>query len=476
MPTFQSIPIHPSVRSRLLRPHQQDDNAGGSGSSSHRQESLPQDQQQQQQQQHQRSQQQQQQQQPVRSSVSIPRSLLTRDLNDLVDMFSRGDTRNEQQRAGIFAQMETIRFQVAHRMISKTRNGKRLVVSNDHQQQNREQQQYTTSQKHKKHKKKHKALIPGGSISVLDAWRSRSQHEMLGKDQNRPQIFSTGCSDLDDLIAFPTEYFFEPNGGDRDVGTIPSNLDLVSGEAKGLTRGYVLKLSGTSGKTQLAIQLVAQAMIQSSQQSTGGNDERIRYCYSTAGHSGHSLAQRLFQHIENGIGNSEEKILEDVAKKIEFQPIATVSQLISTIAKLEEEWLQQHTASISTKVPRDREEAPHHNDDANVNARRQGTVSMLVLDALPLMIAEREDAMKIQSLERWLKRLARHYSVLIVIVTTTGGGGGASSIYDNAMSPDIHLQLSKRTPTTLSIHLMRHPAKSVTQNDCIAYTPPRFKT
>ena len=399
---------------------------------------------------------------------------MTRDLNDLVDMFSRRDTtRNEQQRAGISAQMETIRCQVAHRMLSKTRNGKRLVgLSNDHrQQQHREQQQYTTttttttttSQKHKKQKKKHKPLIPGGSISVLDAWSSPSQHEMLlGKDQNRPQIVSTGCSDLDDLIAFPIEYLFERNGGgDRDVvRTIPPNVDLDSGEAKGLPRGYVLTISGTCGKTQLSLQLVAQAMIQSSQQtSTGGNNERIRYCYSTAGHSGQSLAKRLFQHIENNIGNSEQKIiLEDAAKKIEFQPIATVSQLISTIAKLEEEWLQDVNAN------------------ANANAR-QSKVSMLVLDALPLMIAEREDAMKIQSLERWLKRLARHYSVLIVIVTATGGGrGGSSSIYDNAMSPDIHLQLSKRTPTstTLSIHLMRHPAKSVTQNDCIVYTPPRF--
>jgi hypothetical protein len=131
--------------------------------------------------------------------------------------------------------------------------------------------------------------------------------------------------------------------------------------------------------------------------------------------------------------------MEDAAKKIEFQPIATVSQLISTIAKLEEEWLQDAKAN-------DNDDA-----DANANARRQGKVSMLVLDALPLMIAERENATKIQSLERWLKRLARHYSVLIVIVTATGGGrGGSSSIYDNAMSPDIHLQLSKRTPTASS--------------------------
>jgi len=437
MPTFQSIPIHPSVRSRLLRSQQQDDNAGSSGS--HHQES--------------RHQQQQRQQLPARSGVSIPRSLLTRDPNDLVDMFSRGDIRNEQHRASIFAQMENIRCQVAHRMISKTRNGKRLVSNHQHEHQ--------YSQKHKKHR----PLIPGGSMSVLDA--CNSQHKMLWKDQNHLHIFSTGYSDLDNLIAFPTEYFLEPN--DDRGATIPCNVDLVSGKAKGLPRGYVLKLSGTSGKTQLAIQLVSQAMIQSFQQSTGKN-KRIRYCYSTAGHSGYSLVQRLFQLIKNNTDISEEKTLKDVAKKIEFQPIASLSQLISTIARIEEECLQ-HTSLISLKAPCDREEGVSHPDG---DTRGHNTVSMLVLDALPLMIVEREDATQIQSLERWLKRLARHYSVLVVIVTTAGGVG-SSSIYDNAMSPDIHLHLQKRTTTTLSIHLMRHPAKSVTEKDYITYTPPKFK-
>lgn len=424
MPTFHSIPVHPSVRSRLLRSQQDDNDVCDSGGQESRQ--------------HKDQRQQQRRHQPARSIVSIPRSLLTRDLNDLVDMFSRDDVKNDRQRASISAEMETIRYQVACRMISKTRNGKRLACNHQHVLH------------HSPKRKKRRPLIPAGSMSVLDAWRS--QCDVRRKDRNRPEILSTGCSDLDNLVAFPSEYFFAHNDGQDEL--LPCNVDFVSGEAKGLPQGHLLKLSGTSGKTQLALQLVSQAMIQSSQNSLGKH-KRVRYCYSTAGHSGHSLAQRLFQLIENKVGKGEKKILEDVAKKIEFQPIATVSQLTSTIAKLEEEW-------------RGRQEILHHNGGTRVH----DTVSMLVLDSLPQMIVEREDVSKIQSLERWLKRLARHYSVLIVIVATTGGGG-PSSIYDNAMSPDIHLTLQKRTPTTLSIRLLRHPAKTITQSDCITYTPPK---
>ena len=284
-------------------------------------------------------------------------------------------------------------------------------------------------------------------MSVLHAWRS--QCEVRRFDGNEPQVFSTGCSDLDDLITFPAEYFFAPNG---DQGV--TNPDFISGEVKGIPRGNVLKLSGTSGKTQFSLQLVSQALLQSSRQSTTGGQNRVRYCYSTAGHSGHSLAQRLFQLIEKNSGRGEKRMLKEAAKKIEFQSIATVSQLTCTIASLEQEWLEQ---------------ASHNTSDGS----GKGPVSMLVLDALPLMLAESEDATKIQSLERWLKRLARHFSVLIVIVTTTGGGGGSSSIYDNAMSSDIHLQLQQRTPTAVSVQLIRHPARPVTKNDCITYSPHR---
>ena len=408
MPTFQSIPVHPSLRSRLR------------GDDVCENDNRPQE-----------PRQPQNHQPLARSGVSIPRSLLTRDLSDLVEMVSRGEYKNEKQKAEISSQMESIRFQVACTMISKTRNGKRLASLQQNGKENGTKQ------------KKHKPLIPGGSISALEAWRSQST--VRRKENKQSPVFSTGISDLDDLIAFPAEFCFAPNAD----GT--SAVDFASDKIKGIPPGYVLKLSGASGKTQLSLQLVSQILLQSSRPSAT-KPGTVRYCYSTAGHSGYSLAQRFFQHIENTIGRGEKKMLKEAAKRIEFQPIATVSQLTTTIAKLEREWL---------------EESRKDSDEGG-----KGAVSMLVLDALPLMMPEGEEFTKIQSLERWLKRLARQYSVIVVIAAT--GAGRASSIYDNAMSPDIHLLLQQKTPTTLSIQLLRHPTRPVTTNDCIVYSPTTY--
>uniref|UniRef100_A0A7S4AR26 Uncharacterized protein n=2 Tax=Pseudo-nitzschia australis TaxID=44445 RepID=A0A7S4AR26_9STRA len=430
MPTFRSIPIPPSVRSRLLQPQQKranHDNSGQHPNKTHQQPQLP-----------------------NKSSVATPRSLLTRDPNDLIDLFSGGHGRNEQKMAGIL----TLRSHVARAMISKTRNGKRLLCYNreDPQKRNRwerNQDQDLMDQF---------PLIPGGSMSLLHAWDL--QQEMNSKNQKRFEIFSTGCRALDNLLAFPAEYFFSSDDGVAG-SAISHNVDTDFGEVKGIPRGYVLRLSGTTGKTQLALQFVAKAITQSSQRSPGWN-KRIRYCHSTAGHSGCSLAQRLFQLIENiNIGNDDHRVREDTTKKIEFQPIATVSQLISTIAKLEEEWLQR-TAS--------EQQQPQGKQQLRGGSTEKGPVAMLVLDALPWMLVEREEAERIQALNRWLKRIARHYHVWIIIVTPTVGGRPSSklsSLYGNTMSPDIHLRLQKQTSTRSSLQLMRHPAKAVTEQDCI---------
>jgi len=393
MPTFQSIPIHASVRSRLSETNNNDDS----------------------------------QQKLVRSGVSTPRSLLTRDPKDLVEVFSKGEIRNEQQRAGILIQMEGIRSEVAHSMIVKTRNGKRVL---------NQQQQLQHNHRHHHHQGgvgvPQAPLIQGGSLCALQTW---NLHQKI--ISTKPHVYSTGCRALDELIAFPIEYFSHYDPG------IIYNEDS-SRELMGLHRGYILQLSGTTGKTQLALQLAAQAI---QQQSSSGlnNDDRVRYCYSTVGHSGSSLAQRFFELLGNN--GSERRLVEDVTKKIEFQPIATISQLITTLAKLEKEWL--HHSSVSSQQRQQRKEI-----------KEKGPVAMLVLDALPLMLVERESIDLIRSLERWLKRIARHHNVLIV---TTGGGASNN----NNMNPDMHLHIQKVTSTTSSVRLIRHPAKFATENDFI---------
>ena len=397
MPTFQSIPIHASVRSRLS-----ETNNNNNGDS----------------------------QKLVRSGVSTPRSLLTRDPKDLVEVFSKGEIRNDQQRAGILAQMEGIRSEVAHSMIVKTRNGKRVL--------NHQKQQQRNNCHHQGGVGVSPPLIQGGSLSALQKWNLH-QNIILTK----PHVYSTGCRALDELIAFPIDYFSHYDPG------IIYNEDS-NRETMGLHRGYILQLSGATGKTQLALQLAAQVIQQSS--SALNNDDRVRYCYSTAGHSGSSLAQRFFELL--GIGGSERRLVEDITKKIEFQPIATISQLITTLAKLEEEWMHHLSVSSSGSIRQ------HQQQRSEI--KEKGPVAMLVLDALPLMLVERENIDLIQSLERWLKRIARHHNVLIV---TTGGG--ANNNNNNNMNPDIALHIQKLTSTTSSVRLIRHPSKFPTGNDCI---------
>ena len=383
MPTFQSIPIHPSVLNRFLHPTADNDDT--------------------------EHQNQRYQQQIPRSSISTPRSLLIRDPHDLVEVFSRGDIRNEEDRFSILARMEHIRSQVAHAMIAKTRNGKRVRNHQSYHQRG--------------------SLVQGGSLSALHVWKLQQESLSTG-----PHVYSTGCRALDDLVAFPIEYFLCAPG---------FHYNVHSRESLGIPRGYVLQVSGTIGKTQLALQLAVQVI----QQSKAEKGHRVRYCYSTAGHSGYSLAQRFSQLL----GNSNQQICEDMTKKIEFQPIASVSQLVKTLAKLEEDWLLHASESPSSSVRW--EEQQQQNE-----TRKKGQVAMLVLDSLPFMLVERDDIGQQQTIERWLKRLARHHSMLIV---TTGG------FSNNNTSPDIHLQLRKLSPTTSSVRLIRHPARLANEKDSI---------
>eukprot|EP00536_Pseudo-nitzschia_multiseries_P001170 jgi/Psemu1/2696/gm1.2696_g len=555
MPTFHSIPIHPLLRDRLLQPQQQQQQQQqhhAIGDSDGHQQQLHHHQQQQQQQQ-------QQKQQPLKSNVAIPRSLLTRDPKDLVDIFaasgptrSRNRNDHEQRMASILA----LRSQVALAMISKTRNGTRLLRWQQQQQQQQQQRQQRARRRVRVRERERQEngnreppppLVAGGSVSLLEAWGMQQEAAAAAaagtKTPGRLEILSTGCRDLDELVAFPAEYSFSFSFSDgygevdlRD-GNLPepepgssacavpvpenaetntnTNMDSTGGgdTVGGLPRGYVLKLSGTTGKTQLALRFAARAATQSlmlasssrrrsSQQQEGCERReriRIRYCYSTAGHSGQSLAQRVFHHIEttlqqyqnnnnNNNNNAEGRAhghgrcgvsSNDVAKSIEFQPIASLAQLVTTIAKLEQEWLKHATTSELQCGEGEQEPSPPPPPPQGEGAQRQrgpgrtGPVSMLVLDALPWMMIEREESERIRSLHRWLKRLARHYSVWIVVVTSTGDGGGsssstsASSLYHHAMPSDIQLRLQKQSPTQSSLRLMRHPAKAVTEQDCI---------
>lgn len=382
MPTFQSVSLHPAVQSRLLHPHPQSAE-NDTGDLLQRQ---PQN----------------GQQAPLSSGVATPRALLTRSTQELVSIFSRGEVRDQQQRNDLSIQMEGIRNRVSLSMIAKTHSGRHIS------QQQKEQQQVPTDTRVGDCNSR--PLVLGGTLTALQLWRRQRQQLEPVSLQGGLHRFSTGCRALDDLIAFPPEYTLDD--GD-DVGG-------------GLPRGYVVQISGAAWKTQLALQCAAQVALLSH------HSESVRYCFSTAGHSGYSLAQRYVQFLERPAADGGGEVR---GGQVQFQPIATVLDFVKSLSALEEDWLR------------------YEEQDEKLEA---APPVVLVLDSFATMTAGEEDIHRIQSLERWLKRLARQHSILVVC---TGGGGS------NSESADIQLEIQQATPTTCSIRLVRHPAKLVTEKD-----------
>jgi hypothetical protein len=389
MPTFQGVSLHPTIQSRFLQPNRQRaDRQDGKNDGRQPQQGAatpP----------------------PCISGVATPRALLARSPQELVSIFSGGETLDQQQQGDLLTEMEGIRNQVALSMLAKTQSGRHIL------QQQQNQYQVANDASDGDHSScNSQPLIRGGTLSGLQLLE-RHREQAIPSATQGPLRFSTGCQALDELVAFPADYTY---GGGDEIG--------------GLQRGYVVLITGLGGKTQLALQLAAQVAIKSS-------DDYVRYCYSTAGHSGYPLAQRYLQLV----GNAAEVAREELGRKIQFQSITTFLDLVKSLSALEEEWLRY--PELSTTGPQeDLIERPP---------------VVLVLDSFAMMTAGEEDAVQIQSVERWLKRLARQHGLIVVCT----GRGSRSEICD------IHLEIQQVTPSSYSISLLRHPARLVTERDQI---------
>jgi KaiC/GvpD/RAD55 family RecA-like ATPase len=413
MPTFQSIPLHPSVASILLHSEQ----SGNPVDNDSR---------------HHPSQKHQQQQQPpppppnfstnqppAAASVETPRALLTRDPQALVELFLQGKIQNEQRRAELLEQMEGIRHQVSMEMCRQTCTGRHILQQQQHNQ---------SISKHQ--------ILEGASMCALQLRNLQKEKVSLTKT---PYSLSTGCRALDELIAFPEEFEYASRT-DQQSGRRPWNITATeefgdetgtgAHERGGLPRGFVLALTGTTGKTQLCLQLAAQTCIQTGQ--------RVQYCYSTAGHAGYSLAKRLKTLVDA----PSKSVRNERMSRIDLVPIADSTQLMVVLAELEDQWIQQH---------------PRQNENAK-------DVAMLILDSLPLMLTDKEESdYSMGYLMRWLKRMSRQYAVWIVV---TGMVPTSAVPLDEA---DMELELFPGASSSLTnLRLVHHTAKLVTRKDQIA--------
>jgi serine kinase of HPr protein (carbohydrate metabolism regulator) len=256
----------------------------------------------------------------------------------------------------------------------------------------------------------------------------------------------------------------------------------------GLPCGHVLLLTGntTAGKTQLCLQLAAQAMrmVQKNNVDEDHHDDfnaiRVRYCYSTAGHAGRGLALRFQQLLRNDMLSRRTKQnrskIKETLKRIEFVPISTTYHLFQILAQLEHEWqlLQQQ---------QDHNQIDHHHHHHKKNQKE--VIRMLILDSLPPMLIDRDKTGSWNYVELWLKRLARQYSVWIIVTSATTAVGSSFKVTTSttkflkrttATAFDIHLHLqqqqSQSEKTGLAVQLLRHSSKLVTnKNCCITISP-----
>jgi RecA/RadA recombinase len=207
MPTFQSIGIHPELRSRLVT----ESNTQGT------------------------------------APVETPQALLSRNPNSLRLL----DRQTGAPKRITSAQVDNLREEVSFALIAQSRTGKWIKrvktnhnhthTTNDDQAQAEDQQQQQQQQQQ---------LIAGGTVSAFDLVNYSNNN-----NRKRPPPLSTGCVALDKMLSMPEEYYYATINGEGEVPPC------------GVPFGHVTQFSGPpgSGKTQVVLQLIASSQSQSSQ-------------------------------------------------------------------------------------------------------------------------------------------------------------------------------------------------------------------
>jgi hypothetical protein len=205
MPTFQSIGIHPDLRTRLVTVPK----VTGATAAKPQLVETP---------------------QALLSRTPAALRILDKDYDDAGDQ-------NYVTRPIPLQQVRKLRQEVASALIAHSRNGKRLKRIRDSVSSQRsslsgeDTQQWT---------------IPG-TLSALELCRYEASSKRPGRQLSALQ---TGCSSLDQLVALPAEHC-----------SVSTKLEGSSSSAlpAGIPLGYVTQIAGppASGKTQLALQLAA---------------------------------------------------------------------------------------------------------------------------------------------------------------------------------------------------------------------------
>jgi KaiC/GvpD/RAD55 family RecA-like ATPase len=275
MPTFQSIGIHPELRTRLVTESSLQEEDG------HVQRPQP---------------------------VETPQALLSRNPTQL-RLLDR-ETGASQPISAL--QVRKLRDDVAHALITQSRSGKRVKRLRQavHEHFHDEDAGEGIENVGDESSASTPSLAIEGFSSALDLVRYETlQHSKA----NMPQL-STGCQSLDAMLALPPEYTAV-----SAQMTIDSSVPTAAAGA-GIPFGYVTQLSGppASGKTQVALQIAAR---QAPTASTW-------YLCSTA--SAAAYAKRLDQLVRRNPRSSQ-----GVLDRTIFRTVTDEYMVLSALADLE---------------------------------------------------------------------------------------------------------------------------------------------
>jgi KaiC/GvpD/RAD55 family RecA-like ATPase len=290
MPTFQSIPLHPVLRQRLLQPPEQEpaitNNVGNSTSS-------------------------------CASSMAIgtPQALLSRSPHQILQLLQQQNGEESAQTTAGMAHIDSLRHQVAQAMMTKTHSGKQ----NQRIHKKLSQQQEATN-----YKQPSFLAGYGAACSVLELCCYQQQ-------QQSTVSLTTGCQALDQLLSFPKELNLDV----RELSDLSSQSNVTSNSW--IPMGHVLQVSGHAGtgKTQLMLQLALQMAQQGCQ---------VHYLASSAGHSSPLLASRL---VQLAAGCSDSSTVDSILSQISFQSIrsTTPQELVVALSQIQQRLEDENTYS-----------------------------------------------------------------------------------------------------------------------------------
>ena len=430
MPTFQSIGIHPELRHRLVTESLQDGAAIRINASSTTGSMGP-----------------------ARASslatttiVETPQALLSRNPASLrlLDRSSAAAT----SKPIALAQVRKLREEVARAMIAHSRTGKRLRSFREEEEEaaaaaynddDIDQDKHRIEQHLDDFAPRSRKLLKSneifGAISALRLLESQKRRQSSGNSFfASADSISTGCSALDQLLALPVEFNYLST-------SLTLTIPLPGPEKRsgGVPFGYVTQFSGppSSGKTQMALQLIANFLVAShAPPNCSCCCRRRNVWYLSSDASLHSYARRLDQlikakHSVTGnepatTSNQPDSRLFRLLEQVCMVSVLNEFQLLSALAEVEADLDHQNESPHrKNKGPRldtnndlvDKERDQDNSSPRSAVDRKRCCACLLVLDSASgcLLSAESDDrSLRVAMI---LKRLARQHCDLAIVVT-----------------------------------------------------------